>query len=140
MQVAVAFAHEALRAATQKGVLADVCSHSIQERRSSISSRSGRVFRSGTICCEILLCETQDPVRRAKRAIARGDIDCAVEAGDLQRERIDLGGHVSSPCSISRLASASCGNSRIFTAYSSTGPEPPMTGASKLPVIDTTSR
>ncbi len=47
---------------------------------------------------------------------------------------------VSSPRARASLARAPRGNSRIFTAYSMAGPSPPITGASTLPVIATTSR
>jgi len=47
---------------------------------------------------------------------------------------------VSSPRSSSRASSASCGNSRIFTAYSIASPDPPGAGASTPPAIGTTSR
>jgi hypothetical protein len=139
MQIAVAFAHEALLPTTNESVAA----------RGVLALGPGaELLELGLLRCglqqgredlEVALRETQDFVGGAERAVGSRDRDRAVELGDPRREHVDVGGP-SWPAASNRLASASWGNSRIFTAYSSAGPGPPTIGASMLPVIGTTSR
>jgi len=59
--------------------------------------------------------------------------------GRLRAARESIWRDVSSPRANTRSANASCGNSRILTAYSMIFP-PPTRGASGVPLIGTTSR
>ena len=118
----------------------EACSRSVHARRrldlaalrlpSPATGRSAEKFR----CAR---CRIPSGVPNALAAAATSI--AAVKGGHLGRERVDIGGPelaaVEQP-----LARASWGNSRIFTAYSTAGPVPPITGASTLPVIGTTSR
>ena len=73
------------------------------------------------------------------RSAVGGAVAARVEVRDLRRQRVDVAGD-NSPRASAWIASASCGNSRILTAYSIGGPLPPSAAPRSLPVIATTSR
>ena len=140
MQIAVALAHEALRAAMReraaaRGVLSFGPGPKLPEL--------GALRVGGQQRAELrkaFLREAQDFVGCAERAVGGATSIVPWKPATLAASA-SISAAPSWPRSSSRLASASCGNSRILTAYSIAGPAPPMT-ASVDPCrrSDTTSR
>ena len=93
VQVAVALAHEALLAAAQERVVArSVLALRPGTQRSRSRSRSAGVSTSGAIASKFRCARRRMRCGRAeRRRRGRSGADRAMEAGDLRRERVDVG-------------------------------------------------
>jgi hypothetical protein len=139
VEVAMTFAHEALATASRhRGRASGVLALRPRGQRSEFRDLRLRVQKRPDLR-EVLQRRSEHGCRGAEGSADTGHARRVVNAATLAAS-VSMWTADNSPRTSTWLARPSCGNSRIFTAYSMAGPLPPRTGASTLPVIATTSR